>query len=234
MTLAELTAAGFDVSPTACARLERFVALLLEENQKVNLTATRDASALWATHVCDSLALLAPLREAGGTRLLDLGTGGGLPGIPVACALPDVTATLLDSTQKKVAAVQRIIAELPLTNARTVAGRAETLAHEAAFRERFDAVASRAVAKLPVLLEYAAGFVEVGGRAYFYKSTSAADEERAAAESAARQCALTYERTLSYDLPGDAGQRVLLIYRKTATLRRNLPRLPGQAKKQPL
>ena len=181
MTQRELLAAGFDVSNAAHARLSRFVELLLEENECVNLTAVRDEAEVWRGHICDSLMLLPVVRAHAVTRLLDLGTGGGLPGLPLACVSTRVDVTLVDATRKKVAAVRRIISTLALENARAVWGRSELLAHIASFREQYDAITARAVATLPVIIEYAAGFVRPGGHCWFFKS---AEGERV--ESGAR------------------------------------------------
>ncbi len=244
MTHEELTAAGHDVSPAAYARLVRFVAALLAENEVLNLTAARDAADVWRVHICDSLALRpcvtpedpAHLAEprSGAPRLLDLGSGGGLPGIPLACVCEMLHVTLLDATRKKVDALRRVIAAVGLDNAEAVWGRAETLAHDPAHRERYDVVAARAVATLPVLIEYAAGFVRPDGYAWFHKSQSAADAEGAAAEAAAQACKLAYADTRRYRLPGEPTERVLVGYRKTEPLPPHLPRRPGRAKKRPL
>lgn len=234
MTRDELRAAGFEVSEAEYARLARFVQYLLEENERLNLIAVHTAPEVWRGHVCDSLALVPWLRQHEAARLLDLGSGGGLPGVPLACACDQVNVTLVDATGKKVAAVQRIITRLELANARALSGRAETLAHAPGYREAFDAVTARAVATLPVLLEYAAGFVRVGGHCWFFKSATAASVETALAKSAAQACGLRHADTLRYQLPGDVGARVLIGYRKEGALEEHLPRPPGRARKQPL
>lgn len=234
MTREELRAAGHDVGAAAYARLAEFVRLLLEENARLNLTAAKTAAEIWRGHVCDSLALAGLVSERRVQALLDLGSGGGLPGVPVACVCEGVRVTLLDATRKKVDAAARMIARLGLSNATALWGRAEVRAHAPAYRERFDAVTSRAVAELPVLLEYAAGFVRSGGECWFFKSAARAAEERAAAQAAAAMCVLEYVGALSYRLPGEADARVVLRYRKSGVLRADLPRAPGRARKRPL
>ena len=159
MTHAEMATAGFDIDESTHARLSRFVELLLEENTKLNLTAIRDADKVWPLHICDSLAIAPLIASAGAKRIIDLGSGGGVPGIPLACADPNLEVTLLDSTRKKIAALERIIAKIILANVATRWGRAETLAHELDLRESFDGLTARAVAALPLLIEYAAAFV---------------------------------------------------------------------------
>jgi 16S rRNA (guanine527-N7)-methyltransferase len=230
----ELIAAGFEVSPDAHARLAGFVELLLRENQRLNLTAIRDAGEVWRLHVCESLALLPLVVESGARRLLDLGTGGGVPGVPLACVCDDLRVMLLDATRKKLDAVGRIVAELELSNVETLWGRAETLAHDAQYREQFDVVTARAVAKLPTLVEYAAGFVRRGGQCWFAKSLDAAEHETEQARRAAGLCALRLVRTQRFRLPGEPGERAVVVYEKRGPLRSNLPRPHGQPRRKPL
>lgn len=234
MTRDELAAAGFAVEPRAHQRLAHFVELLLHENRRLNLTAIRDADEVWRLHVCESLALLPLVDESGARRLLDLGTGGGILGVPLACVRNDLHVTLLDATRKKLDAVGRIVAELELSNVDMLWGRAETLAHDVTHRERFDAVTARAVAKLPTLVEYAAGFVRCGGRCWFSKSIDAAAREVEEARHAAGQCALRYVSTRRFQLPGKHGERAVVIYEKRRPLRKNLPRPQGHPRRKPL
>lgn len=234
MTHAELVAAGYDIDAQAYQRLEQFVALLLKENRRLNLTSIRDAEQAWITHICDSLTLLPLINEAKPARLLDLGTGGGLPGVPIACVCSDVDVTLLEATKKKLAAVQRITAELGLKNVHCLSGRAETLAHDPAYREQFDAVTSRAVAELRVLVEYASGFTRPGGVCWFFKTPEGAEKEIPAAVNAAQACALCHIDTCLYRLPVTGVEHVIVMYRKEDPLRTDLPRSAGRAKKRPL
>lgn len=234
MTHTQLQAAGFDLSEAAYTRLSEFVRCLLRENQRVNLTAARDEESIWREHICDSLALLKPVAEERVRRLVDIGSGGGFPGMPLACVRDDLDVTLLDARRKKVEAVQRMIDELGLCNAQALCGRAETVAKDPEQRERYDAAVSRAVGPLSELIEYAAGFVHVGGVCWFFKSPAGVREEQSAAESAAQVCGMTFERSWRYRLPGDDQERFLVSYRKVCPLDPHLPRLPGRARKQPL
>lgn len=233
MTRAELRASGFELEPDEHARLTKFLNLLLAENQTHNLTGVRTLADAWPLLVCDSLALLSLVQAFAPRRLLDLGSGGGIPGIPLACVRPELRFTLIDATRKKMDAARRIATGLELPNVSAVWGRAESLAHTTNLREQFDLVAAKAVARLPVLLECAAGFVRVGGRCCFFKSTAAEAEIQAATRSAAK-CGLRFESTLEYTLPAGHGQRLIVIYTKTDPLRSNLPRAPGIPGKRPL
>ena len=234
MNKEELASAGFEMETKAYARLVRFVELLLRENQRLNLTAIRDTDEVWRLHVCESLALLPLIRELRPRRLLDLGTGGGIPGIPLACVCDDLEVTLLDATRKKLDAVGRIVAELELSNVETLWGRAETLAHEQAYREQFDVVTARAVAALPTLVEYAAGFVRVGGQCWFAKSVDAVEREVEDARRAAEGCALRHVKTHRFTLPGGHGERAIVVYEKHGCLGTDLPRSQGRPRRKPL
>ncbi|MBL8877989.1 MAG: 16S rRNA (guanine(527)-N(7))-methyltransferase RsmG [Phycisphaerales bacterium] len=214
-------------------RLRAFVAALLAENERVNLTAVRDADTAWRVHVEDSLALLTLLNDRPIRSLLDLGSGGGVPGLPLACVLPNTRITLLDATAKKIAACDRIAGSLALTNVSCIAGRAEDLAHEAAHREKFDAVTARAVAKLPLLIEWAAGFLINGGSAFFFK-TPAAEHEIADARRAAEICRMGYVVDYRYRLTGETDDRVIFHYEKLAPLPIRLPRSSQAAQQKPL
>lgn len=234
MTQAELSAAGFEVDAAGHARLARFVACLMTEGQRLNLTAAADEAELWRRHVCDSLALRPIVAEFGAQSLMDVGSGGGLPGLPLACVCPAVRVTLLDATRKKVEAIARMVRDVGLDNVRAVWGRAEARAHDASVREQYDLASARAVAALPTLVELAAGFVRVGGQCWFFKTAAALRTEAPAAESAARRCGLVHVATVGYQLPGEATPRILVGYRKTAPLDAALPRSPGRAAKKPL
>ncbi len=207
---------GVQLDPAAWPRLDAFVDALLAENERLNLTGAKAADALWRVHVADSLALLARLSPADDQRALDIGSGGGLPGLVLACAAPRLRWLLIDSVRKKVDALNRIIERLGLTNAEARWGRAEALAHEPDLREQFAVVTARAVAALPVLVEYAAGFVAVGGTAWFYKSAAAADREVASARASAKARGFELAGKHAYRLAGEDADRVLIGYRKVA------------------
>lgn len=229
-----LAAAGYELSEAEHARLAKYVDLLLAENQRANLTGTREPAALWGLHICDSLALLPLIDGLGATTLLDVGTGGGLPGLPIAAVCPDLRVTVVDSTQKKLAAIERMAAALDITNLNTLWGRAETLAHDRAHRESYDAVTARALGPLPVALELCAGFVRVGGQCWLFRSVQSATDDVVPAQPAADKCYLSHVETRAYALPEPHGQRAFVMYQKDKPLRPSLPREPGRPKSHPL
>ena len=159
-----------EVSLTARQRdaIDGHVRLLLAWTQAINLTAIRDPAEVARLHVLDSLAALPLLRASGSSRLLDLGTGGGYPGLPLAIAL-EAEALLVDSVAKKVRFVEVVVAALAVPNVRAAAGRAEGLAEEPAHRAHWPVVVARAVAPLADLVELAFPLLEVGGRLVAWK-----------------------------------------------------------------
>lgn len=230
----ELAEAGYDLSEQEYTLLDRFVTRLLDENTRVNLTATRDPRAFWGLHVCDSLGLLTRLVEFPIRRLVDVGTGGGLPGIVIACVCPEIEVTLLDSTRKKLEALERVVADLGLSNCHTAWGRAEILGHDKAHREQYDAATVRAVGELRTVIEYAAPLVRVEGECWFYRSVQAVNDDIEVAARAAGRYRLSLLEARGYQLPEPHGQRALAIYRKDKPLLKSLPRSPGKPKREPL
>ncbi len=214
-------------------QLLQFLDLFEEWNQKLNLTSTKDRHELEVKHVQDSLALLEIFELEEGQRVLDLGSGGGFPGIPLAIMAPETEFVLVDSTEKKMRAVQAIANELGLSNVQTVVGRAEELAHQPLYRERFGLVVSRAVAALPTLLEFAAGFVCVHGVFVAYKSGDYEAELEQSAH-AIKTLGFSFEGPIEYELSDGMGSRSFLIFSKTKALSDEYPRMTGIPKKKPL
>jgi len=216
------------------AHLRRFLEAMLAENARINLTAIRSPELAWPLHVLDALVLLPMLDELAADSLIDLGSGCGVPGVPLAIARPALRVTLVDATRKKVEALERIIEAVAVANVTAVWGRAEALAHDAAYRERSDVLAARAVAQTPLLLEFSAGFVRPGGRLLLMKSVQGAEQEERDGRGAARRCALRHVETRRYALPAEHGERAVLIYEKSGRLDPGLPRPPGAASQRPL
>lgn len=132
--------------------LERYVETLVDWNKKINLVSRKDVENVWENHILHSISLLFKLQLEENTRLLDLGTGGGLPGIPLKILMPSLKLTMLDATQKKIHAVQEIIGRLDLAQTQAVWGRAEEMARRPEYTKAFDYVVARAVAPLDDLV----------------------------------------------------------------------------------
>jgi 16S rRNA (guanine527-N7)-methyltransferase len=134
--------------------LRRYVGSLVEWNEKINLVSRKDMANIWFTHILHSISILFFVEIQNDANVLDLGSGGGLPGIPLAIVRDDLRLTLCDSIQKKTKAVEKILDNLGLTNAKVVCDRAENLALQKDYRGKFDVVVSRGVASLTDLIKW--------------------------------------------------------------------------------
>lgn len=172
---ATLDRLGISIAAEAVTKLTRYRDLLLDANRRFNLTAITSPADVDERLVAASLALLS-LLPADATSLLDVGTGGGIPGIPLAIARPELRVTLLDATAKKVRFLEEVIQDLRLSNASAVWGRAEDLGHDPTHRERYAVVTARAVARLATLAEFTLPFARVGGVVLLPKGAGAQDE----------------------------------------------------------
>jgi len=215
-------------------RLRELQKVFLEENSKLNLSAIRDPDAVWIGNISDSLvALDLEIFQEDGLKILDIGTGGGFPLLPLAVCKPHCKFIGMDSTQKKLDSIGRMTIPLHLNNVRLVTGRFEEKGQDQQHRDMYDIVTARAVAPLNVLLEYGAPFVKPGGHLIAWKSMKVDTElEESLLARAELSCHLTQQYV--YELPGDWGERQLLIFEKTAPTNQKYPRDTGIPKKSPL
>lgn len=211
-------------------RLEDFSRLLLEKNQVMNLTAITEPDQVATLHLLDSLSLL-PLADFAGKSAVDVGTGAGFPGVPLAIAVPDCRVTLLDSLGKRVDFLRESCAALGLANAACVHARAEEFA--AGHREGFDLAVSRAVAALPVLCELCLPLVKVGGRFLAMKSVECGQELDSAAQ-AIRLLGGRLGDTVDYTIPTTQVVHRAVVIEKVSPTPKKYPRRFTQIKKQPL
>jgi 16S rRNA (guanine527-N7)-methyltransferase len=215
----------------------RFAQLLVEWNQRFNLTALDDDASILALHFADSLTLVRllsdTLRRTPTPALIDVGTGGGFPGIPLKIALPALRVTLMDSTAKKVQFCDEVIRALELQGVRALHGRAEEAAHQPEQRERYDVVTARAVAPLPTLAEYLLPFARPGGVCIAMKGSDAQTEVDQAA-GAINKLGGEVSRVETVSLPGRDDRRALIMIAKRGTTPKLYPRQGGAPRKSPL
>lgn len=230
---------GAPLDESQVSQLAAYRDLLFTANQSMNLTAVRDLTGIEQRLILESLRLVAPLRSlldpaARGRRsVIDLGTGGGLPGVVLAIACPELSVYLLDATGKKVAFLDRVVDSLELANTTTIHARAEEVGHQPRYRSAFHIVTARAVSTLPALLELGLPLLRVGGHLVLPKGV-AIDDELAAGQRAAR---ILGGEIVSSDLLSDAGSTIdtrLVIARKSAPTPSIYPRRPGIPSKSPL
>jgi 16S rRNA (guanine527-N7)-methyltransferase len=215
-------------------RAQQFVELLLAANQRLNLTRVVEPAALARLHLLDALAAL-PLLDAQAPRTaVDLGSGGGVPGIPLALARPHIEWTLVDSVAKKADALRSFAAALGVRNVVVVAERAETLGRSPAHREHYDVVAARACAALPVLAELALPLLRVGGSLLAWKGPlDETSDELRRGRAAAAQVGGGTPRLLPTGVPV-LGDHTFVLVPKAAATPARYPRRPGEPARRPL
>ena len=213
-------------------QFQRYYELLMEWNEKINLTAITEPREVAVKHMLDSLAGLDEKRMSGDAGIIDVGTGAGFPGIPLKIFQPNLRLTLLDSLNKRVKFLQTVVEELGLQDVKCVHGRAEEAARKD-FREGFDIAVSRAVARLPVLAEYCLPFVRVGGAFFAWKGMQYQEE----AEEAKKAVVLLGGSGIEIKrvhLPGMEDVRAILCMKKTKPTPKAYPRKAGMPVKKPL
>lgn len=192
--------------------------LLHERNKRVNLTAVRDFDGIERRLVLESLRLVPVVAErAGSGRIMDLGSGGGIPGIVLAIALPDLEFTLLDATGKKVKFQQDVVDNLGLANVRTVQGRAEELGHDINWRNTFDVVSARAVTSLSALMELGLPFVSMKGWLVLPKGLEIEEELGIARKAAGKLGGTIVSSEILPDSGSDVDTRLILVRKDQAT-----------------
>ncbi len=223
---------GLVLTGPQVSAFRRYYEELVDWNQRMNLTAITDPDAVVERHFLDSLSCLLAFPEdlPSQPRLIDVGAGAGLPGIPLKLARPEVRLALLEATRKKAAFLVHIVAVLQLSDTAVLAGRAEDLGRDSAYREQFDLATSRAVAEMAVLAEYCLPFLRVGGRLIAPKRTGIENEIAAGRGAIA---ALGARLGPAIVLPGDPS-RQLVVVDKTAPTPSAYPRRAGLPSRQPL
>ena len=227
---------GLELDELAVRRFDRYRERLVESAQQFNLTTVRDPDAIEVRHFIESLAFARLLEEQGlleeGSTVLDIGSGAGFPGLPLQIAYPAVGVTLLESLTKRCLFLQSVVDDVELHQARVLDGRAEEFGRDEHYREAFDLVVARAVAPMPVLIEYALPFLKRGGHLAATKG-SATVRELDESQRALEELGGEHLTTLRLEPPGGIQQAVIVI-RKTSATPERYPRRPGMASKRPI
>ena len=224
------------LSDEQLGRYEAFYRELIDWNRKFNLTAITDYDGVQIKHFLDSLSVVLALPEVPppqGYRVIDIGTGAGLPGIPLKITFPEIKLALLEATRKKATFLEHIKTVLGLNDVEVVAMRAEEAAHLESLREQFDLALVRAVAALPALVEMTLPFLRVGGRLIAQKKGDIKDEV-ASAKTAIKLLGGNLIEVKRIELPELADNRFLVVIDKVAPSPAIYPRRPGLPAKQPL
>lgn len=232
---------GHPLTSDQIQRFERFRELLSEWNSKINVTAIRDHTGMETLHFVDALSGLVALPRGAGVRLVDVGSGGGLPGLALRVARPDLHVTLVDSIAKKVRVITEIATGIGLTGTpadggppvRLVTARAEELGQDPAFRESFDVATARAVGATVLVAELALPLVKQGGRLLLWKKRDI-DDELAEAAGAFEKLGGRLGQKLPVDLPGLPSDRQVITVEKVGRTPAKYPRPAALLKKEPL
>ena len=226
---------GIKLNQQQINQFNRYYQLLVEWNEKINLTAITAEPDVYLKHFYDSLMPLwmAPDQFKENATLCDVGAGAGFPSIPMKIVRPDLKVTIVDSLNKRINFLNLLAEELELSEVQAVHGRAEEVGQDKTYREKFDIVTARAVAALNVLSELCLPLVHKGGYFIALKSQRA-DEEIDSAKGAIATLGAKFEEQVSEMLPIEDSERVVLIIRKTLETPKKYPRRPGKPAKQPL
>lgn len=220
------------LNDTQLNQLERYFELLVEWNEKINLTAITDVEGVAVKHFADSLTFFNCVEVPENSSLIDVGTGAGFPGIVLKIARPDIRLTLLDSLNKRLKFLDIVLTELCI-DAELIHSRAEDGGQDIDLRESFDFVVSRAVAQLNVLSEYCLPYARLSGSFVALKGPDA-DNEIITARRALQCLGGKVKRSHKFSLPMDGGDRTIIEIEKVAPTPDKYPRNSGKIKSNPL
>lgn len=209
----------------------KYMELLLEWNKKINLTAITDEDEIILKHFIDSLTVLKYINE--NDKIIDVGTGAGFPGIPIAIMMPNVKITLLDSLNKRINFLNEVIRELDLKNIETIHSRSEDCGKDILFREKYDIALARAVANLSTLSEYLLPFIKIDGKMICMKGSNL-EEELKNAEYAIKELGGEFVLKDEFELPDSDIKRNIIIVEKVKYTPKIYPRKAGLPSKEPI
>ena len=207
--------------------------LLKEWNQKINITSIEDDEEIYLKHFIDSVLLLNKDNMNENKKIIDVGTGGGFPGLPLKIINDNFEVTLLDSLRKRIDFLKEVSNVLNLKNVKLIHGRAEDFGQNKEYRENYDICVSRAVAPLNVLSEYCIPFVKVGGYFAAYKSDNIS-QEITNSDKAIRELGGIIKEIREISIPGADIIRKIVIIEKIETTKAKYPRKAGKPSKDPL
>lgn len=222
---------GVNLDDRALERFDLYAKLLVDWNEKINLTAITDPEGIVLKHFVDSLSVFSAIEIPEGAKSIDVGTGAGFPGIPMLIARPDLKLTLLDSTNKKLNVIRDILDKLDL-QCEVLHSRAEDAGQSKEYREQYDFATARAVSNLRDLSEYCLPFVKKGGTFISMKSAKA-EEEIAEGRNAIKTLGGSIKEKKVFEID-EAGERTIILIEKVSTTPPKYPRPSAKIAKNPL
>lgn len=220
-----------NINNSQVLELYKYMQLLIEWSEKINLTAIKEPDEIIIKHFIDSLTINKYIKK--GSSLIDIGTGAGFPGIPIKITREDISVTLLDSLNKRIKFLEEVIKNLNLENIVTIHSRAEDLGKDKKYRQQFEYATSRAVAPLNYLLEYMLPYIKVGGICICMKGSNI-NNELIEAENAISKLGGKIEKIENIRLPETDIERNIVIVKKIKDTPNQYPRKAGIPKKQPI
>jgi len=227
------TKSDLQISEAQLAKFERFYELLIEENEKYNLTAITEKQDVYIKHFVDSILIEKLSFDYANKHMIDIGTGAGFPALPLKIMNESLKITGLDALNKRISFIEMACKELGLKNVELIHGRAEDFGQMPKYREHYDFAVSRAVAELRLLLELVMPFVKVGGHFLAYKSLKT-KSELDDAQKALKLMKSELIDIVEFELPNNYGTREIMIIQKNGKIDKKYPRKAGTPKKSPL
>ena len=229
-----LAEAGIQLNDQQMAQFNRYFELLVEWNEKINLTAITALEEVYLKHFYDSLTVAMHVEMSDQEyRLVDVGSGAGFPSIPLKIALPNLDITIVDSLNKRINFINEVVNELGLEGVHAYHDRAETFGQNPQFRGQFDFATARAVARLNLLAEFCLPLVKKDGQFLAMKAQKS-DDEIEEAKHAIAILGGKFVEDIQFDLPAEAGERHILRIEKPKETPNKYPRKPGKPAKSPL
>ena len=224
---------GLEANETVLNNFQKYRELLVEWNQKMNLTGIEDEKEVFIKHFLDSISTVTNGYVQKEMSLIDVGTGAGFPGLPLKICLPELKVTLLDSLNKRINFLQEVAKEIQIDDIEFIHGRAEDFGKKDEYREQFDIATARAVAGLPVLMEFCVPFIKVGGYFVCLKGPNA-NLELEESKKAMEVLGVEYIEKIDIKLPEVDLHHNILVFKKTNNTPSKYPRKAGKVSKNPI
>ncbi|WP_042478383.1 16S rRNA (guanine(527)-N(7))-methyltransferase RsmG [Bacillus ndiopicus] len=228
-----LKAKGIELTDAQIAQFKKYFELLVEWNEKMNLTAITDLEGVYLKHFYDSISASFYFDFTKVTSVCDVGAGAGFPSLPIKICFPHLEITIVDSLNKRITFLNHLSEELGLKNVEFVHARAEEFGQNAKYREKFDVVTARAVARLSVLSELCVPLVKEGGQFVALKA-AAGKQELAEAKKAITTFGAELKKEFLFELPVEESERTLYVFNKVKSTPKKYPRKPGVPNKTPI
>lgn len=224
---------GIEVNDQMVSDLKTYREILVDWNQKMNLTGIEEEKEVFIKHFLDSISAVSNGYIKDGISLIDVGTGAGFPGLPLKICLQNIKLTLLDSLNKRINFLQEVSNTVNLKDVEFIHGRAEDFGKNSDYREQYDVATARAVAGLPILMEFCVPFVKIGGYFVCLKGPNA-NLELEGSKMAMDILGLEFVEKIDIELPNEELKHNILVFKKIKNTPEKYPRKAGKPAKSPI